>query len=80
MGRHRRGRIPPLRRRNDDPANGELQEVVPGKFVALKGPVATPDGRESLEVAEGQRKDNGRTTDAQRFHFNVSQFDEGESI
>ncbi len=30
-------------RHYDNPANGDLQEVVPGKVVALKGPVATPD-------------------------------------
>jgi hypothetical protein len=42
-------------RHYDDPANGDLQEVVPGKFVALKGPVATPDGREYHDDARGAR-------------------------
>jgi cell division cycle 14 len=39
----------------DDPANGDLQEVVPGKFVAFKGPVALPDGRDYLDEASGAR-------------------------
>ena len=42
-------------RHYDDPANGDLQEVVPGKFVALKGPVGLPDGREYLDDARGAR-------------------------
>jgi cell division cycle 14 len=42
-------------RHYDDPANGDLQEVVPGKFIALKGPVATLDGREYHDDARGAR-------------------------
>jgi cell division cycle 14 len=43
-------------RHYDDPANGDLQEVVPGRFVALRGPVALPDGREFLDdAASGAR-------------------------
>ena len=38
----------------DDPGNGDLQEVVPGKFVAFKGPVDLR-GREFLDKASGAR-------------------------
>ncbi len=51
MGRDRPGEY----RHYDDPANGDLQEVVPGKFVALKGPVATLDDREYRDDARGMR-------------------------
>jgi hypothetical protein len=42
-------------RHYDDPANGDLQEVVPGKFIALKGPVALPSDREYRDDARGVR-------------------------
>jgi cell division cycle 14 len=42
-------------RHYDNPANGDLQEVVPGKFVALKGPICTPDDREYHDEASGAR-------------------------
>ncbi len=41
--------------RYDEPANRDLQEVVPGKFVALKGPGATIDDREYHFDARGAR-------------------------
>jgi hypothetical protein len=41
-------------RHYDDPANGDLQEVVPGKFVALKGPVDL-GGAEYCDHASGAR-------------------------
>jgi cell division cycle 14 len=42
-------------RHYDNPANGDLQEVVPGKFVALKGPVASLDDRDYHDDARGAR-------------------------
>ena len=39
----------------DHPANGDLQEVVPGKFVALKGPVALAGGAEYQDLDSGAR-------------------------
>jgi hypothetical protein len=45
----------PQYRHYDNPANGDLQEVVPGKFVALKGPVATPDDAPYHDDARGAR-------------------------
>ena len=41
-------------RHYEDPANGDLQEVVPGKFVAFKGPVDL-GGLEYLDTASGLR-------------------------
>ena len=41
-------------RHYDDPANGDLQEVVPGKFIAFKGPVDIGD-REYRDTANGIR-------------------------
>ena len=37
------------------PANGDLQAVVPGKLVALKGPVGLPDGLSYHDDARGVR-------------------------
>ena len=39
----------------DNPANGDLQEVVPGKFVALKGPVATLNNCDYHDGTNGSR-------------------------
>jgi cell division cycle 14 len=39
----------------DDPANGDMHVIIPDKVIAMKGPVANPDGEPWHDTAAGSR-------------------------
>ena len=58
-----------------DPLNADLHEVVPGKFVAMRGPVTIPGGRLYRDVTTGDRRFSHRELSPQHYVEVLRNFD-----